>query len=86
MRDYPRNVGAGANRDEKAYFHGQIIMVIICTVSVEKCVALWTNDMFRMQSHDINQPIRVWCKICDIVVGGVVIVIVGVVVVGTTFV
>ena len=40
--------------------------------------------MFRMQSHDINQPITVWCKICDvIVVGGVVVggVVVGVVVV-----
>ena len=24
--------------------------------------------MFRIQSHDINQPITVWCKICDIVV------------------
>ena len=38
-----------------------------------KCVLVWTNDMFRMQSHDINQPITVWCKICD-GIGGVVVV------------
>ena len=31
-------------------------------------MVVWTNDMFRMQSHDINQPITVLCKICDIVV------------------
>ena len=29
--------------------------------------------MFTMQSHDVNQPITVICKICDIVVGGVVV-------------
>ena len=33
--------------------------------------------MFRMQSHDINQPITVWCKNFGVVVvggGGVVVV------------
>ena len=31
--------------------------------------------MFKMQSHDINQPITVCCKICDIVVGVVGVVV-----------
>ena len=39
---------------------------------------VWNNDMFRMQSHGINQPITVWCKICYVVV---VVVVWGVVVV-----
>ena len=45
-----------------------------------KFSTVWTNDMFRMKSHDINQPITVICKICDVVVvvgviGGVVVVV-----------
>ena len=45
-------------------------------------MALWTNDRFRMESHDINQPIIVICKICDaVVVVGVVVLVVVVVVV-----
>ena len=52
------------------------------TLYEEKCAALWTNDIFRIESHDINQPITVICNICDIVVlvVGVVVVVVTVVV------
>ena len=52
---------------------------VYCTS--DHCVVVWTNDMFRMQSHDINQPITVICKICDVVVVVVVVVVGGVVVV-----
>ena len=48
----------------------RLFMLLFFFFCVGLCVLVWTNDMFRMQSHDIKQPITVWCKICDGVVGG----------------
>ena len=53
--------------------------VLVMYSQCKEVVVVWTNDMFRMQSHKINQPITVRCKICNIGVGVVVGEVVGVV-------
>ena len=32
---------------------------LLRAIKLKYFVLVWTNDMFRMQSHDINQPITV---------------------------
>ena len=57
-------------------FHMNINIFTFLDANIWEQVGGYMDQWYvRMQSHDINQPITVWYKICD---GVVVVVVVGV--------